>query len=592
MKLFPKYPLLSIVLLAISILTGCSSEPDPRLELIDRLSEKDPGLARAALDSIDRETLTAPDRHFHNLLDIKIDDKNYVRHTSDSLILDVLDYYSSHKDSPRYPEALYYAGRVYSDKGDYPTALEYFQQALRLVGSNDNEKAKILSQNADILLRLRLYDQAKIHLSESIDISLAHGNGSDLYSDMNMLGFIYNKTGNVDSALMIYKKVLNNVDTAATGQRIEAAVSIASIETQMGNFNKAVPMVRHAIVNSDSISRNFVLANAAYVYLKAGLYDTAYIYSHRLVSSKNPDNRKAGYAIMLSPALRHFLPADSIDYFFNDYKDVLEGFYDRHESQEAIVRQSQYNYDGHVREKEKAQGEVSTLMGILSGCVILILLSASIILYLRNRNRLQGVRLTETLSRLAYFENITSRKNQEKTSDPDIDSQDEKDSDQEEGADSLSAPQHRITDLAGKREQRRQALRERLLSIKCSKEDARLASEPLILTPVYSRLMNLIESDKPVPDKAALWKEIEKTVLSQSPSFKENVRLLCDNKVSIMEYRILLLMKFCLSPLQIAGLISKTKSNVSYYRGTLVRKLFGENDESIDCIFLILVDSD
>ena len=587
MKLFPKYPLLFIILLAISILTGCSSEPDPRLELIDRLSEKDPGLARAALDSIDRETLTAPDRHFHNLLDIKIDDKNYVRHTSDSLILDVLDYYSSHKDSPRYPEALYYAGRVYSDKGDYPTALEYFQQALRLVGSNDNEKAKILSQTADILLRLRLYEQAKIHLSESIDISLAHGNGSDLYSDMNMLGFIYNKTGNVDSALMIYKKVLNNVDTAATGQRIEAAVSIASIETQMGNFNKAVPMVRHAIVNSDSISRNFVLANAAYVYLKAGLYDTAYIYSHRLVSSKNPDNRKAGYAIMLSPALRHFLPADSIDYFFNDYKDVLEGFYDRHESQEAIVRQSQYNYDGHVREKEKAQGEVSTLMGILSGCVILILLSASIILYLRNRNRLQGVRLTETLSRLAYFENITSRKNQEKTSDPDIDSQDEKDSDQEEGADSLSAPQHRITDLAGKREQRRQALRERLLSIKCSKEDARLASEPLILTPVYSRLMNLIESDKPVPDKAALWKEIEKTVLSQSPSFKENVRLLCDNKVSIMEYRILLLMKFCLSPLQIAGLISKTKSNVSYYRGTLVRKLFGENDGSIDLDILI-----
>ena len=587
MKPLQKYPLLFIVLLAISILTGCSSEPDPRLERIDRLSEKDPGLARAALDSIDRETLIAPDRHFHNLLDIKIDDKNYVRHTSDSLILDVLDYYSSHKDSPRYPEALYYAGRVYSDKGDYPTALEYFQQALRLVGSNDNEKAKILSQTAEILLRLRLYDRAKIHLSESIDISLANGNGSNLYSDMNMLGFIYNKTGNVDSALMIYEKVLNNVDTAATGQRIEAAVSIASIETQMGNFHKAVPMVRHAIVNSDSISRNFVLANAAYVYLKAGLYDTAYIYSHRLVSSKNPDNRKAGYAIMLSPALRHFLPADSIDYFFNDYKDVLEGFYDRHESQEAIVRQSQYNYDGHVREKEKARGEVSTLMGVLSGCVILILLSASIILYLRNRNRLQGVRLTETLSRLAYFENIASRRNQEKTSDPEIDSQDEKDSDQEEGADSLSAPQHRITDLAGKREQRRQALRERLLSIKCSKEDARLASEPLVLTPVYSRLMNLIESDKPVPDKAALWKEIEKTVLSLSPSFKENVRLLCDNKVSIMEYRILLLMKFCLSPLQIARLISKTKSNVSYYRGTLVRKLFGENDNPIDLDLLI-----
>lgn len=46
-------------------------------------------------------------------------------------------------------------------------------------------------------------------------------------------------------------------------------------------------------------------------------------------------------------------------------------------------------------------------------------------------------------------------------------------------------------------------------------------------------------------------------------------------------------MKFCLSPLQIAGLISKTKSNISYYRGTLVRKLFGENGGSIDVDILI-----
>ena len=74
MKLLPKYHLLFIVLLAISILTGCSTEPDPRLERIDRLSENDPCLARVALDSVDRETFAAPDRHFHDLLDIKIDD--------------------------------------------------------------------------------------------------------------------------------------------------------------------------------------------------------------------------------------------------------------------------------------------------------------------------------------------------------------------------------------------------------------------------------------------------------------------------------------------------------------------------------------
>lgn len=51
-----------------------------------------------------------------------------MEHTSDSLILDVIDYYSSNDDRNLYPEVLYYGGRVYSDLGDYPTSLSYFRK--------------------------------------------------------------------------------------------------------------------------------------------------------------------------------------------------------------------------------------------------------------------------------------------------------------------------------------------------------------------------------------------------------------------------------------------------------------------------------
>ena len=64
---------------------------------------------------------------------MKIADKNYVTHTSDSLILRVIDHEESHKGDGRYAEALYYGGRVYSDLGDYPTSLKYFQQSLEPV---------------------------------------------------------------------------------------------------------------------------------------------------------------------------------------------------------------------------------------------------------------------------------------------------------------------------------------------------------------------------------------------------------------------------------------------------------------------------
>lgn len=79
------------------------------------------------LDSIKYDGLSDHDRHFFDFLSIKANDKAYVRHESDSLILDVIDYYSSHNKDNIYPEALYYGGRVFSDLGDLPTALRYFR---------------------------------------------------------------------------------------------------------------------------------------------------------------------------------------------------------------------------------------------------------------------------------------------------------------------------------------------------------------------------------------------------------------------------------------------------------------------------------
>ena len=61
---------------------------------------------------------------------IKAADKAYIAHASDTGILRVVDYYRAHPDSTLYAESLYYAGRVYSDLGDSPTALKYFQTSV------------------------------------------------------------------------------------------------------------------------------------------------------------------------------------------------------------------------------------------------------------------------------------------------------------------------------------------------------------------------------------------------------------------------------------------------------------------------------
>lgn len=136
-----------IILIAVALF-ACSRGRNEKLEEIDALCDSHPRLAMLMLDSIDYNHFSSADRHRFDLLSIKSRDKAYVRHTSDSLILDVIDYYQSHQKSGLYPEALYYGGRVYSDIGDLPTALTYFQKAIDVIPDNkENLRFKSIVNN-------------------------------------------------------------------------------------------------------------------------------------------------------------------------------------------------------------------------------------------------------------------------------------------------------------------------------------------------------------------------------------------------------------------------------------------------------------
>ena len=111
--------------------------------------EENPRKAIIELEKLSPQTLSESDRYFRNLLIIKSKDKAYVTHSSDSLVLDVIEYYKKSTDKSLYPEALYYGGRVYSDMCDYRTALAYFNEALKLLPidtDNIELRACIISQ--------------------------------------------------------------------------------------------------------------------------------------------------------------------------------------------------------------------------------------------------------------------------------------------------------------------------------------------------------------------------------------------------------------------------------------------------------------
>lgn len=156
-----------LIFIAIALLlTCCTWKPRGRLAEAERLSDSVPEQALDTLAAIDRATLGEADRYFYDLLCVKATDRSFLDHTDDTLIVGVLNYAYTHQSHGYYPEALYYAGRVYSDLGDYPSALRYYQDALALLPAEKQKlRGNILSQTGRLLTTLRLYDEAVPYLS-------------------------------------------------------------------------------------------------------------------------------------------------------------------------------------------------------------------------------------------------------------------------------------------------------------------------------------------------------------------------------------------------------------------------------------------
>ena len=204
--------------LILSLTVGCADHPTHQalMEISGYVSDE-PLRALAALDSLDPGTLTTADRHCRDFLRIKAKDKAYIRHESDSLILDVIGYYSDHGNSGQLAEALYYGGRVYSDLGDYPTALQYFQDALdSLSGTADcaGLQANITSQLGRLLDKLRLYDEAEPYIQSSIETGKRMGDTANVIYDLQLLGSVYIRAGKYDEA----KRALEETIPLSDGQ--------------------------------------------------------------------------------------------------------------------------------------------------------------------------------------------------------------------------------------------------------------------------------------------------------------------------------------------------------------------------------------
>ncbi len=587
-----------VILLLVAIL-GCNRGGNEKLDEIDGICDQDPRLAMSMLDSIDYDALSGRDRHYYDLLSIKSRDKAYVRHTSDSLILDVIDYYSSHQDDSKYPEALYYGGRVYSDMGDLPTALQYFQKAIDATPDDEDNlrfKRNLLNQTGRLLHSLRLDSAAIGYLEQSIEINNA-------LNDYNPgIAYAHGLLANSYLNIKDIKNARYHIDiSVAYSQNLPSAhkanilLDLAEILVIEGKIDSALSVIRPLPNHVDSLALSECLAMASKLYCDAGILDTAYIYARKLTCLKESSNKRVGYKVIFSEKLKNFVPKDTLIALISGYKSTIEDYLNQHDGENAIKQNTQYNYNIHARERLKAEKKSYLYMIITAISVIISLVLLAIILYRKFKAADTTANFAMAINLLKESTNQTSEKNgiQNEALDDSsdeiiinkkvtINSDDENFN--EDSKANKSKKQENLSDIKA-----------RIMSgikIADDKDLDSLVNPAILTSSTYHILSEKIQTEDliTISEEKTIFKNLEDLMETVSPGFLYRLQILTEGKVTHSEIRIAMLMKCGFSPLQISTLLGKEKNTISTHRRNLAFKITGQkkSNRTLDIIIISL----
>ncbi len=576
--------LIHILLIAVFglLAAGCTHTPDARLLRAKSMMTDSLPQARAMLDSIDRASLSAPDRNLRDLLAIKAADKAYVKHTADSTIMRLADYYERHQSTGRYPEALYYAGRVYSDLGDYPTALEYYHKALDMIECKreaESLRVVIISQMAYLYNAMRLYDDCIPLLQQVIEIDIKQEDTLNQLRDQEFLGNVYMNKGEYDRAEIIFEEIYKCAQGHYPSMVLRQRVYLGGIKYYKGAYDSALNILRGVPELKMNDNPGSALLFAANTYLKAGICDTAYKYAKILAGLEHSPNRKAGYKLLLSDSLRTYVPVDSVRLYATKLSELTDAYMEENGSRDALIQKSKYNYDKHDRQQriEKEKRERYGLWLIVAGFALCLSIIVFLIMAIRNKKqRLQAIKardeIRELKARLDVSENryndLFERKISERVS----------------SLHQKFATSNCDSIREGEVENFNIRLREGLIN-KFKELCPQIKAKPPVSTeildsPTYARIKALVDRGGSISEESAFWSEIEEMILRTSPDFKTILLLLVGDEMKTFNYQMALLIRCGLKLVQISSLIGKTKNAVSSRREKLAQDIFGDEFHS------------
>lgn len=512
-------------------LTSCHTDPHTAylLQQIDSLLNVQPDSAQTLLHEWkDSMACQSEDiRMYYRLLCVKADDKNYIPHTSDSVILPIVAYYKDQRDKTRLPEALYYAGRVYSDLNDAPRALEYFQRAIHVMEREEltdyNLSSRIYSQMGTLFVYQELYDEASEMYRKAYQYDLLLKDSANLVFDLRDIGRVFASTDRQDSAICYY----NRAGEMALQIKDSTLLSMVSLELagtyiDWDKYSQGYEKLQIARLKLDTLSISaYYTAMARYYHFTNQLDSAAYFYQKKL-SLPSFLHKSGAYEGLAQIASLRGDAAKALGYYeqYMLYEDSLQHTI----RTEAVDRiHALYNYQQFKKENVllKRQAFKQKRLIFLSTVFLIFLLLISIIFWQKQKRKEQTILLQqEKLKRL-----------------------------QEE--------------------------------IKATQAVRETSQKDLQQTEIWKKLHQPADKNEAIKLTDTDWMELTKAIEEAYPHFIQRLNELCP--LSQKELQVCLLLKTNVPLIQIADIVCSSKQGISSLRERLYKKFTGAKGKPKDC---------
>lgn len=396
--------LISMIITALLSFTSCYryGHAEQQLLMMDTLSDENPDTVLTMLDRMNFSSMSKFERMHAELLKGKAMNKAYVNFTTDSVMLEVVDWYERHGNANQKMLAYYILGCAYRDLGSAPKALESYRNAVEKADTTDAEcdfrqLMLIHSQMANVYGELYCadYEEMEYDIALKLAIKIQDYSSIDIFENLKcQVLHKYNKFQDcirlTDSLRQVYIQRSN--EYRANAICVYGFKSYLALE----KYDSALVYLDNyaKIFKTDVSVRNIRSGKDALPILKGEYYlctnnpDSALHYYRTVDLYKLIPTIRAYLYWNISDSYRMLSQTDSAYKYLALHAELMDKCYDSSVAEACINSQQLYYYGIEQKIAQQKSAEASMFKTYLIWALLAIIALSTLLLYIRYRKLL------------------------------------------------------------------------------------------------------------------------------------------------------------------------------------------------------------